>query len=61
MTVAQLINRLQQFNPDLPVATWDDISWLTKDDPDFIKVEIHTWTHDSHPYDKSDFDYVNLI
>ena len=60
MTVAQLINKLQQFDPDLPVTIMDDIGWGSKNNPDDIKVSIHTWVHSNYPYDKPDFDYVNL-
>ena len=60
MTVAQLINRLQQFNPELPVAVGYDINYVTKDCPDYIEVVLCTWVHSNYPYDKPDFDYVNL-
>ena len=60
MTIAQLIDKLQQFNPQMPVAIMDDIGWYSKDNPDDIKVVIRTWVQSNYPYDKPDFDYVNL-
>lgn len=60
MTVRQLIDKLKEFPEDLPIATWGDINWKSKDDPNFIKVTKETWTHQSYPYDKDDFDYINL-
>ena len=60
MTIAQLIDKLQQFDPQMPVTIMDDIGWYSKDNPDEIKVAIHTWVHSNYPYDKPDFNYVNL-
>ena len=60
MTVKQLIQELQKYPGDMPVATFNDISWATKDDPHWVRVGIATWVHDNYPYDKPDFQYVNL-
>ena len=60
MTVKQLINELKKFPQDLPVATWGDIDWKSKEDPHYIKVTQKTWTHSNYPYDKDDFDFVSL-
>jgi len=61
MTVKQLIEKLSQFPPDMPVATWNDINPNSREDPDFIKVEKAVWVHGNFPYDKPDFEYVNLL
>ena len=29
-------------------------------DPNFIKVSEHTWVDSNYPYNKPDFDYINL-
>lgn len=60
MTVKQLIEKLQEFPEDMPVATFDDIGQVSKDNPEWIKVQIHTWMHCNPPYDLPDFEYVNL-
>lgn len=38
MTVKQLINELKKFPQDLPVTTWSDIDWKSRDDPHHISV-----------------------
>ena len=60
MTVKQLIEKLQELPPDAYIASYDDINWLSKDDPNDIKIVKHTWIHANYPYDKPDFDYYNL-
>lgn len=60
MTVKQLIEELQKWPQDMPVTTLSDINWVARDDPHWIKVSKRTWTHENWPYDKPDFDYVDL-
>ena len=60
MRVKELINKLQEFPQDMPVATFHDINPSDIDNPDFIEVKIYTWEHSNFPYDKPSFDYVNL-
>ena len=60
MTVAQLIKKLQELPPDDYIATYNDIGWRSKDDPDDIKINKYIWTHNNWPYDKPDFEYWNL-
>ena len=60
MTVNQLIEKLKQFPTDMPVTIYHDIDWRNKYADDTIAAEICTWIHSNYPYDKPDFDYVNL-
>ena len=60
MTVKQLIDKLQEFPDDMPVATINVINLGDIDDPDFIQVKIYTWEHSNFPYNKPSFGYVNL-
>ena len=60
MTVKQLIEKLKEFPENMPVATFNAIKPKDIDDPEWIKVSIATWVHSNYPYDKPDFDYVNL-
>ena len=60
MTVKQLKQELDRFPDDMPVATFNDISWNSKDDPEWIQVTKCIWEHTNYPYDKPDFEYVNL-
>ena len=60
MTVKQLIEKLKEFPENMPIATFNDINPEDIDDPEWIKVSIATWVHSNYPYNKPDFDYVNL-
>ena len=60
MTVKQLIDALSEFPQEMPVATFGDVDWTTKDDPRWIEVKIKTWVHGNWPYDKPDFEFVDL-
>jgi len=60
MTVAQLIEKLQKFPQDMPIAVNDNISWATKENPHYIFIERCTWIDSNWPYNKPDFDYINL-
>ena len=60
MTVKQLIEKLQELPPDDYIASYDDITWTSKDNPGDIKIVKHTWIHSNYPYDKPDFEYWNL-
>ena len=60
MTVKQLIEELNKFPEDMPVTIMNDINPEDVDDPHWLSVEKWTWTHDNYPYNKPDFDYINL-
>lgn len=60
MTVAQLIEELKKWPQDMPIATMQDIGPSAALDPHWIKVSKKTWMHSNWPYDKPDFDYVDL-
>ena len=60
MTVQQLINELQKYPKDMPIAVYDNIDWIYKDKPDIIQVQKRIWIHNNYPYDKPDFLYINL-
>lgn len=60
MTVKQLIEELQKQPQDMPVGIMYDIDWVARDDPHWIKAARATWVHSNWPYDKDDFDYINL-
>jgi hypothetical protein len=53
MTVRELIDNLQQFDPEMLVAINYDIS-------SEIEVKLRTWVHSNYPYDKPDVDFVSL-
>ena len=61
MTVKQLIDKLQEFPENMPVAIFHDINPSDIDNPNFIEVNVCTWEHNNYPYNKPSFDYVNLV
>ena len=60
MTVKELIEELQKWPQEMPVATVQDIDWVTRYDPHWIRVSKKTYIHSNWPYDKPDFDYIDL-
>ena len=60
MTVQQLIDELQKYPKDMPIAVYDNIDWIDKDKPDIIQVQKRIWIHNNYLYDKPDFLYINL-
>ena len=60
MRVKELINKLQEFPEDMPVATFYDIGPNNVDDPDWIDIKICTWEPQNYPFWRPSFDYVNL-
>lgn len=60
MTVKELMEELQKWPSNMPVATLQDIDWATREDPHWIKVSKKTYINNNWPYDKPDFDYVDL-
>ena len=61
MTVKELKEKLDQFPDDMPVATMGDIDWKSKDDPNWVTVRKQTWTHGNYPYNRPDFEFVNIV
>ena len=60
MTVQQLIDELKKWPADMPVATMYDINPSDITNPHWKQLKKCTWTHANWPYDKPDFDYLNL-
>lgn len=60
MLVKELIEELQKWPPDMPIATLNDINPEDIPDPHWIKVSKCTWVHGNWPCNKPDFDYINL-
>lgn len=60
MTVKELIEELERYPLDMPVAINGDISPETVDNPYWIRVIKHTWVHGNWPFNKTDFEYINL-
>lgn len=52
MTVKELIEKLEQFDPNMLVGVNYDVSSPT--------ICIRTWVDGNYPYDRPDFDYVSI-
>ena len=60
MTVGELIEKLKQFPQDMPVACDGNIYYPPDCGLCDIEITRRTWTHSNYPYDKPDFEYINL-
>ena len=60
MTVGELIEELRKWPEDMPVGVWGDLVYPPEHPSNLLKVEKRTWIHSNYPYDKPDFDYVNI-
>ncbi len=58
MTVSELIEELKKYPQDMPVACYGDIYYP----PEEYKIEISqkTWVDSNYPWDRPDFEYINL-
>ena len=57
MTVKELIEELQKFPLDMPVATDGCFNYPNGDK---FEVSIKTWVDSNYPYDLPDTDYVDI-
>ena len=60
MIVQQLIKELQKWPEDMPIAIMCDINPSDIKDPNSIEVSKYTWVDSNYPYNRPDFDYINL-
>lgn len=58
MTVRQLIEQLQKYQQDMPVAICGDIYYPPEEHT--IEISCRTWEDSNFPWNLPDFDYVNL-
>jgi hypothetical protein len=58
MTVKDLINKLEKYNPDLPICLNDNIDFIEMNE-ETIKVEKHKYA--CFPFtDNDEFEYISL-
>ena len=60
MTVQQLISELQKWPSDMPVAIMYGINPSDIMNPHHIELKQCTWIDGNYPYNKPDFEYLNL-
>ena len=58
MTIKELIEELQKYPQDMPIACCGDIYYP----PENYKIEIsqRTWVDSNYPWNRPDFEYINL-
>ena len=58
MTVRELIEELKKYPEDMPVACCGDINYP----PEKYKIEIsqRMWVDGNYPWNRPDFEYINL-
>lgn len=60
MTVGQLIEKLKEYPQDMPVAVCGDIYYPPEYEGNKIEVSQRTWVATNYPYNRPDFEYINL-
>lgn len=58
MTVGELIEELKKYPQDIPVACCMDMYYPPEDHP--IEITQRTWVDSNYPWDRPDFEYINL-
>lgn len=58
MTIEELIKELKKWPQNMPVACYGEIDYP----PENYKVDIskRTWIHTNYPWNKPEFEYINL-
>lgn len=60
MTVGELIKELQKWPEDMPVAVECDIYYPPEADYNKIEVTKRLWEDTNYPYNRPDFEYINI-
>jgi hypothetical protein len=60
MTVGQLIEKLKEYPLDMPVAVCGDIYSPPEYEGNKITVSQRTWYDTNYPWNRPEFEYVNL-
>lgn len=60
MTVKELIEELQKYPQDMPVATDGNIYYPPDSPYNKLEVSKRTWVESNYPYIDPDFDYINI-
>lgn len=60
MTVGGLIEELKKYPQDMPVAVCGDIYYPPEADYNKIEVSQRTWVDSNYPWNRPDFEYVNI-
>jgi len=60
MTVGELIEKLKQFPLDMPVACDGNIYYPPDSGYYDIEVSQRTWVDSNYPWNRPDFEYINI-
>ena len=60
MTVGELIEKLKQFSLDMPVACDGNIYYPPDSGYYDIEVSRRTWYDSNYPWNRPEFEYINL-
>lgn len=60
MTVGELIEELKKCPQDMPVAVYRNIMWPPEADYNKLEVSQRTWVDSNYPWNRPDFEYVNI-
>lgn len=60
MTVGELIEKLKQFPLDMPVACDGNIYYPPDNGYYDIEISQRTWVDSNYPYNRPDFEYINI-
>lgn len=60
MTVKELIEELEKYPQDMPVTVDMAIMWPPEADCNKLEVSQRTWMDSNYPWDRPDFEYINI-
>lgn len=60
MIVRELIEELKKYPQDMPVAVGTNIMYPPESDYNKIKVSQRVWVDSNYPWNKPDFEYINI-
>ena len=60
MVVRELIEELEKYPQDMPVAVGTNIMYPPEADYNRLEVSQKTWVDSNYPWNKPDFEYINI-
>lgn len=60
MIVRELIEELEKYPQDMPVAVGMNIMYPPEADYNRLEVSQKTWADSNYPWNKPDFEYINI-
>lgn len=60
MTVRELIEELKKYPQDMPVTVDMSIMWPPEAVNNKLEVSQRTWVDSNYPWNRPDFEYINI-